>query len=105
MEKKGVVRGRWAPRCMERKAKGKENEVDWEDYGKEEEECHQVVRGRWAPLHRGKGSKGRAANGNRPVGAACCRRELQTMVLCQLRPPSPLGGYSYPSGILEASRN
>ena len=31
----------------------------------------------------GKGSKGRAANGNRPVGAASCRRDHHTMASCQ----------------------
>jgi len=31
----------------------------------------------------GKGSKGRAANGDRPVGAASCRREQHTMASCQ----------------------
>ena len=31
----------------------------------------------------GKGSKGRAANGDRPVGAASCRREHYTMASCQ----------------------
>ena len=36
----------------------------------------------------GKGSKGRAANGDRPVGAASCRRDHHTMASCQ--PPPPL---------------
>ena len=31
----------------------------------------------------GKGSKGRAANGDRPVGAASCRRDHHTMASCQ----------------------
>ena len=31
----------------------------------------------------GKGSKGRAANGDRPVGAANCRRDHHTMASCQ----------------------
>ena len=31
----------------------------------------------------GKGSKGRAANGDRPVGAGSCRREQYTMATCQ----------------------
>ena len=31
----------------------------------------------------GKGSKGRAANGDRPVGAASCRRDHDTMESCQ----------------------
>ena len=31
----------------------------------------------------GKGSKGRAANGDRPLGAASCRREQHTMASCQ----------------------
>ena len=35
----------------------------------------------------GKGSEGRAANGDRPVGAANCRREPYTMASCQT-PPS-----------------
>ena len=41
----------------------------------------------------GKGSKGRAANGDRPVGAASCRRDHHTMASCQnplhSRPPDP----------------
>ena len=36
----------------------------------------------------GKGSKGRAANGDRPVGAARCRRDHHTMASCQPPPPS-----------------
>ena len=50
----------------------------------------------------GKGSKGRAANGDRPVGAVSCRRDHHTMASCQ-NPPTcnlptnvvtvpPLGG-------------
>ena len=35
----------------------------------------------------GKGSKGRAANGDRPVGAASCRREQHTMASCQNHHP------------------
>ena len=31
----------------------------------------------------GKGSKGKAANGDRPVGAASCKREQHTMASCQ----------------------
>ena len=31
----------------------------------------------------GKGSKGRVANGDRPVGAASCRRDHHTMASCQ----------------------
>ena len=34
----------------------------------------------------GKGSKGRAANGDRPVGAASCRRDHHTMASCQSPP-------------------
>ena len=41
------------------------------------------------PLCGGKGSKGRAANGDRPVGAASCRRDHHTMASCQ-SPPSSL---------------
>ena len=37
----------------------------------------------------GKGSVGRAANGDRPVGAASCRRDHHTMASCQNPPPSP----------------
>ena len=37
----------------------------------------------------GKGSKGRAANGDRPVGAASCRRDHHTMASCQNPPPRP----------------
>ena len=36
----------------------------------------------------GKGSKGRVANGDRPVGAASCRREQYTMASCQTPPPA-----------------
>ena len=36
----------------------------------------------------GKGSKGRAANGDRPVGAASCRRDHHTMASCQNPPPA-----------------
>ena len=39
----------------------------------------------------GKGSKGRAANGDRPVGAASCRRDHHTMASCQTPPPPPPG--------------
>ena len=35
----------------------------------------------------GIGSKGRAANGDRPVGAASCRRDHHTMASCQNPPP------------------
>ena len=35
------------------------------------------------PPSRGKGSEGRAANGDRPVGTASCRRDHHTMVSCQ----------------------
>ena len=35
----------------------------------------------------GKGSKGRAANGDRPVGAASCKRDHHTMASCQNPPP------------------
>ena len=39
----------------------------------------------------GKGSKGRAANGDRPVGAASCRGDHHTMASSQTPPlPSPL---------------
>ena len=38
----------------------------------------------------GKGSKGRAANGDRPVGAASCRRDHHTMASCQTPPPPAL---------------
>ena len=38
----------------------------------------------------GKGSKGRAANGDRPIGAAGCRQEQYTKATCQ--PPLPLPG-------------
>ena len=39
----------------------------------------------------GKGSKGRAANGDRPVGAASCRRDHHTMASCQ-NPPKGASG-------------
>ena len=35
----------------------------------------------------GKGCKGGAANGDRPVGAASCRRDHHTMASCQTPPP------------------
>ena len=35
----------------------------------------------------GKGSKGRAANGDPPVGAASCKREQYTKATCQKPPP------------------
>ena len=35
----------------------------------------------------GKGFKGRAANGDQPVGAASCRRDHHTMASCQPPPP------------------
>ena len=38
----------------------------------------------------GRGSKRRAANGDRPVGAASCRREPYTMASCQ-NPPTEAG--------------
>ena len=38
----------------------------------------------------GKGSKGRAANGDRPVGAASCRRDHHTMASCQNPQPPPV---------------
>ena len=38
----------------------------------------------------GKGSKGRAANGDRPVGAASCRRDHHTMASCQNPPTTAL---------------
>ena len=44
--------------------------------------------GTTATAYGGKGSKGRAANGDRPVGAASCRREQHTMVSCQ-NPSTP----------------
>ena len=37
----------------------------------------------------GKGSKGRAANGDRPVGAASCRREQQIQGVMPTPPPPP----------------
>ena len=39
----------------------------------------------------GNGSKGRAANGDRPVGAASCRREQYTMASCQTPPLTSAG--------------
>ena len=35
----------------------------------------------------GKGSKGRAVNGNGPVGVANCKRDQRTMASCQNPPP------------------
>ena len=45
----------------------------------------------------GKGSKGRAANGDRPVGAASCRRDHHTMASCQ-NPPKPFPPKALPPG-------
>ena len=39
----------------------------------------------------GKGSEGRAANGDRPIGAARRRREQHTKATCQPPPPPPRG--------------
>ena len=41
----------------------------------------------------GKGSKGRAANGDRPVGAASCRRDHHTMASCQNPPVYTTGSW------------
>ena len=40
----------------------------------------------------GKGSKGRAANDDRPIGAASCRREQHTTPTCQPPPPRMICG-------------
>ena len=37
----------------------------------------------------GKGFKGRAAHGDRPIGAASCRQEQHPMATCQPPPPPP----------------
>ena len=48
----------------------------------------------------GKGSKGRAANGDRPVGAASCRQDHQTMASCQTpRIPNATAGGSQSPGL------
>ena len=39
--------------------------------------------------YRGKGSKGRAVNGDRPLGAASCRRGQYIKTTCQPPPPPP----------------
>ena len=46
----------------------------------------------------GKGSKGRAANGDRPVGAASCRRDHHTMASCQNPPPKGPSAHFYWGG-------
>ena len=47
-----------------------------------------AVRGRWAPPPmEGEGPKGRAANGDRPIGAARCRREQYTKGHMPNHPP------------------
>ena len=51
------------------------------DRGKGKGRC--VVRPMGTAAYGGKGSKGRAANGDRPVGAASCTREHHTMASCQ----------------------
>ena len=43
----------------------------------------------------GEGSKERAANGDRPVGAATCRRDHHTMASSQNPPPSPAPSLSF----------
>ena len=79
-EREGVVSGRWAPRPMEGKAKGREREA-------EREGRRGTSQGGKRPMgttaYGGNGSKGRAANGDQPVGAASCRREQYTMASCQ----------------------
>ena len=42
-----------------------------------------ALKGAGTPLQSKEGSKGRAANGDRPVGAASCRRDRHTMASCQ----------------------
>ena len=46
----------------------------------------------------GKGSKGRAANGDRPVGAASCKRDHHTMASCQNPPLGMSQGGERPRG-------
>ena len=43
------------------------------------------------PPMEGLGSKGRAAYGDRPIGAASCRRDHHTRASCQNPPPTPRG--------------
>ena len=50
----------------------------------------------------GKGSKGRAANGDRPVVAASCRRDHHTMASCQN--PKVMGGKGEGRGKVRAGR-
>ena len=65
-----VVRGQWVPRPMEGKAKGKEREVEREG-GRGRTQGGERLMGTTA--NGGKGSKGRAANGDRPIGVASRR--------------------------------
>ena len=51
----------------------------------------------------GKGSKGRAANGDRPVGAASCRRDHHTMASCQ-NPHIPRLTWSAPTRALYGAK-
>ena len=91
MGREGVVRGRWAPRPTEGKAKGKER-------GRGEGQLGQGGRGRsqggekpmGTTADGGKGSKGRAANGDRPIGAASCRRDHHTQGVMPNPLPPPL---------------
>ena len=56
----------------------------------------------------GKGSKGRAANGDRPVGAASCRRDHHTMASCQnppLQGAQPMPSPCLPDGKRQAQRH
>ena len=80
-----MVRGRWTPRPMEGKVKGKEREVKREGEGKEEEEGHRVVEanGHHRLLReriQGKGSEWRSASRH---------RQLQTRTKHHATPPPP----------------
>ena len=80
-EQEGVVRGRWTPRPMGGKAKGKESrEGRGGQGGRGRSQGGERPMGTTA--YGGKRSKGRAANGDRPAGAASCRQEQYAMASC-----------------------
>ena len=89
-----MLRGRWVPRPTEGKVKEKEREVEREGRGREEEEGERPM---GTTAYGGKGSKGRAVNGNRPVGAASWTRTTHHGVM---PPPPPPCMTTYPQNSL-----
>ena len=84
-----------SPSRLAQPPKGKETEVERERWAQEGEGGHRAVRGRWAPPRaEGEGPKGRAANGDRSIDTAGCRRVLSQCPLGQwpveaVQTPSP----------------